>query len=291
MKRLLRFCTVLCLLAALPACNFVERIFHDAGDDAVARVGKDVLYRSDIRKLIPQGIPAEDSARMVQQYIHTWAKGKLLMQQAEANLSKEAKDVTDEVAEFRQNLLTFRYEKLYIESRLDTLVTDEAIQEYYEAHKAQFTYPYSLVKARIIRISRKSPYYDMIKDNYQAETESDVADLEEMCYASAEKYIDFGKNWVPVATFAKELGMETAACEAEFARGRSFEREIDGQNHLVYLVGRVAPNQPSPFEYNAEKIRELLISKRKQEILASLEQELFKDAQQNGKLIIYDQDE
>ncbi len=291
MKRLLRLCTVLCLLAALPACNFVERIFHDAGDDAVARVGKDVLYRSDIRKLIPQGIPAEDSARMVQQYIHTWAKGKLLMQQAEANLSKEAKDVTDEVAEFRQNLLTFRYEKLYIESRLDTLVTDEAIQEYYEAHKAQFTYPYSLVKARIIRISRKSPYYDMIKDNYQAETESDVADLEEMCYASAEKYIDFGKNWVPVATFAKELGMETAACEAEFARGRSFEREVDGQNHLVYLVGRVAPNQPSPFEHNAEKIRELLISKRKQEILASLEQELFKDAQQNGKLIIYDQDE
>ena len=291
MKLLLRTLLLLVLTATLAACNFVERIFHESGDEPVARVGKEILYRSDIRKLIPQGIPAEDSARMVQQYIHTWAKGKLLMQQAEANLSKEAKDVTDEVAEFRQNLLTFRYEKLYIESRLDTLVTDEAIQEYYEAHKAQFTYPYSLVKARIIRISRKSPYYDMIKDNYQAETESDVADLEEMCYASAEKYIDFGKNWVPVATFAKELGMETAACEAEFARGRSFEREVDGQNHLVYLVGRVAPNQPSPFEYNAEKIRELLISKRKQESLASLEQELFKDAQQNGKLIIYDQDE
>lgn len=291
MKLLLRTLLLLALTATLAACNFVERIFHESSDEPVARVGKEILYRSDIRKLIPQGIPAEDSARMVQQYIHTWAKGKLLMQQAEANLSKEAKDVTDEVAEFRQNLLTFRYEKLYIESRLDTLVTDEAIQEYYEAHKAQFTYPYSLVKARIIRISRKSPYYDMIKDNYQAETESDVADLEEMCYASAEKYIDFGKNWVPVATFAKELGMETAACEAEFARGRSFEREVDGQNHLVYLVGRVAPNQPSPFEYNAEKIRELLISKRKQEILASLEQELFKDAQQNGKLIIYDQDE
>ena len=85
--------------------------------------------------------------------------------------------------------------------------------------------------------------------------------------------------------------METAACEAEFARGRSFEREIDGQNHLVYLVGRVAPNQPSPFEYNAEKIRELLISKRKQEILASLEQELFEDAKQNGKLLIYDKNE
>ncbi|MBQ7640787.1 MAG: hypothetical protein IJS91_07365 [Bacteroidales bacterium] len=291
MKRLLRLCTVLCLLAALPACNFVERIFHDAGDDAVARVGKDVLYRSDIRKLIPQGVPAEDSVRMVQQYINTWAKGKLLMLQAEANLSKEAKDVTGELAEFRQNLLTFRYEKLYIESRLDTLVTDAEAQEYYESHKASFTFSYSLVKARIIRISKKSPYYDMIKDNHQAETESDVADLEEMCYASAEKYVDFGKSWVPVATFAKELGMETAACEAEFARGRSFEREIDGQNHLVYLMGRIAPNQPSPFEYNAERIRELLLSKRKQELLASLEQELFEDAKVNGKLIIYDQDE
>ena len=291
MKYLFRLLTVLCMLATLPACNFVERIFHDPGDDAVARVGKDVLYRSDIRKLIPQGVPAEDSVRMVQQYINTWAKGKLLMLQAEANLSKEAKDVTDEVAEFRQNLLTFRYEKLYIESRLDTLVTEAEAREYYEAHKAQFTFPYSLVKARIIRISKKSPYYDMIKDSHQAETDSDVADLEEMCYASAEKYVDFGKNWVPMATFAKELGMETAACEVEFARERSFEREIDGQNHLVYLLGRIAPNQPSPFEYNAEKIRELLLSKRKQELLASLEQELFEDAKETGKLIIYDQDE
>ena len=291
MKTLLRLCTVLCLLVALPACNFVERIFHDAGDDAVARVGNDVLYQSDIRKLIPQGVPAEDSVRMVQQYINTWAKGKLLMLQAEANLSKEAKDVTEELAEFRQNLLTFRYEKLYIESRLDTLVTEEEALAYYEAHKASFTFPYSLVKARIIRISRKSPYYDMIKDNHQAETESDVADLEEMCHASAEKYVDFGKSWVPVATFAKELGMETAVCEMEIARGRSFEREIDGQNHLIYMVGRIAPNQPSPFEYNAERIRELLLSKRKQELLASLEQELFEDAKINGKLIIYDQDE
>ena len=125
MKLLRTLCALLCLLASLTACNFVERIFHDAGDDAVARVGKEVLYRSDIRKLIPPGVPAEDSLRMVQQYINTWAKGKLLMLQAEANLSKEAKDVTGEVAEFRQNLLTFRYEKLYIESRLDTLVTDE----------------------------------------------------------------------------------------------------------------------------------------------------------------------
>ena len=291
MKTLRTLFAILCALATFSACNFVERIFHDAGDDAVARVGKEVLYRSDIRKLIPPGVPAEDSVRMVQQYINTWAKGKLLMLQAEANLSKEAKDVTGELAEFRQNLLTFRYEKLYIESRLDTLVTEEDALAYYEAHKAQFTFPYSLVRARIIRISKKSPYYDMIRDNYQAETASDVADLEEMCYASAEKYVDFGKSWVPVATFAKELGMETAACEAEFARGRSFEREIDGQNHLVYLLGRIAPNQPSPFEYNAEKIRELLLSKRKQELLASLEQELFEDAKTNGKLIIYNQDE
>ena len=291
MKSLLRFVLPVALTVSLSACNFVDRIFHDGGDEAVARVGKEVLYRSDIRKLIPQGIQPEDSVRMVRQYINTWAKGKLLMLQAEANLSKEAKDVTGEVAEFRQNLLTFRYEKLYVESRLDTLVTDDEARAYYESHKPQFTFPYSLVKARIIRISRKSPYYDMIRDNFQAEAESDVADLEEMCYASAEKYVDFGKNWVPVATFARELGMETSVCEAEFARGRSFEREIDGQNHLVYLLGRIAPNQPSPFEYNEEKIRELLISKRKQELLASLEQELFEDAEQNGKLIIYDTDE
>ena len=291
MKRLFRYSLLLTLLALLSSCSFVERVFHDRKDRPVARVGSDVLYQSHLAKLIPQGVSPEDSAKMARQYINTWAKGKLMILQAEEHLSKEAKDVTDEVAEFRQNLLSFRYEKLYIESRLDTLVTESEAKEYYEAHPALFTFPYSMVKARVIRISKRSPYYDLIKSAAGAETEEDVAALEDLCYASAEKYVDFGKNWVPVSALARELSMEPAACERELVWYRSFEKEVDGQNDLVYILGRVAPNQPSPFEYNEEKIRELLISKRKQEILSTLERELFEDAKQNGKLIIYNQNE
>ena len=285
MKRLF---TLLLVLAAVCSCDTVERMFHHMRDGRVASVGKNVLYRSDLEKVIPEGVSPEDSVMMADRYITSWALGKLLLEEAEARLSKEQKSVEDQVAEFRQNLLTFRYEKLCVAERLDTVVTREEAQEYYESHRQEFVSPCSVIRGRVIRISKKSPFYSIIRDNYKSTNDADVAVLKQTAFSSADKYTDFGGEWVPVSALARETGQDAATCESDIAKSSAYEKDIDGQHYLVFIQERTAPGAVSPMEYNMEKISDILISRRKQEILSSLEQELLNDALENGKLKKYD---
>ncbi|MBO4570307.1 MAG: peptidyl-prolyl cis-trans isomerase [Bacteroidales bacterium] len=283
-----RFAPLILVLVAACSCNMADNLFHSMRNNRVAVVGKNVLYRSELEKVIPEGVSPEDSVMMAERYINSWALGKLLLDEADARLSKEQKSVDEQVAEFRQNLLTFRYEKLCVAERLDTVVTREEAQEYYDSHKQEFVSPCSVIRGRVVRISKKSPFYPLIRDNYKSTSEADVSVLKQTAFSSAEEFTDFGGVWVPVSALARAMGQSEAACEADLAKATAFEKDIDGRHYLVFIQERTAPGAVSPLEYNLDKIGDILISRRKQEILSSLEQELLKDALENGKLKKYD---
>jgi len=283
-----RFVILLAMLLSLCSCDSVEKLFRSRQDSKVAKVGSYVLYRSDLQRIIPAGVSPEDSIRMAEQYINSWAKGKILLVEADAVLSKEEKSVDAQVAEFRQNLLTYRLEKHFVAERLDTVVTEEEARGYFDEHQKDYISQQSIIKGRVIRISKKSPYYAIIKEHYNTTDTADLGVLEATCFSSAEYYSDFGKSWVPSSALANAMGITVSQCEADLSKSRSYEKDVDEQHFLVFIESRTAPGVVSPFEYNYDNISNIIISRRKQEILSSLEQELFENARVNGTYKIFD---
>lgn len=288
---------LLAILIALPfaiSCNwtdYLELILHRREDPAVARVGNDFLFRSEIAKLLPKGISAEDSVRMSASYIESWALSRLLMLEAEEALSKDDKDITKDVAEFRRNLLTFRYEKMFVESRIDTVVSEQEIRGIYESSAEDYTFPYSVIRGRVVKISPKSPYYREIKERFRATAPQDVEDLEKLCNSSAERYVDFSRGWVASSALAREMGTNLKMVEARLSSGTFFECETDAGNFLVFVEERTAPGRISPLEYNIGKIREMIISRRKQGLLASMQKDILDGALADGTFKIYKRNE
>mgnify|MGYP006344363465 FL=1 len=145
-----RFFTILFSLILLTSCESIGNLFSG---DKVARVGSYVLYERDLRSLIPLGTSKEDSIQMVQQYINSWAVQNLKQIQAEQELSSEEKDITAEIEEFKKTLLAYRYEKLYVEQRLDTLITEKECEDYYRENLHYFISSTPIFKARVIKIN------------------------------------------------------------------------------------------------------------------------------------------
>ncbi len=122
----------LCVLAALTSCKSAGR-FQEAAQElfrgeVVARAGDHKLHRGELEKFIPAGVSPEDSANLAARYIKAWAEDLLMVDMAEAQLSASEKDVSKELEQYRRSLLKYRYEQLYINQRLDTLVTDAEIE-------------------------------------------------------------------------------------------------------------------------------------------------------------------
>lgn len=61
--------------------------------------------------------------------------------------------------------------------------------------------------------------------------------------------------------------------------------------NILQVLEFVAPGEVTPFEYNSEKIKEIIISRRKQELLSNLQRDILRDALNNNKIKIIDEDE
>ena len=270
------------LLALLAGCIRSE-------DGRIAQVGNHILYQRDIRRLLPEGISAEDSAAMVQQYINTWAMAHLKLLKAEEVLSAEEKDITAEVEDYRLNLLKYRLERKITDSQLDTTVTDEEMRIYYDEHSQNYRFPYIIAKARIITLSQTSPNYDTVKKTYYASGGEEEEELRQMCASYAERFEEFGGNWMPMPTIAKAVpGLDAESCETIFRTSDRYIKVGDGKDYFIFLTEKIAAGSLAPYEYCRQSIKDAILIKRKQDILTQLEQDLLQDGIESNKLIIYD---
>ena len=275
------------LALSLCSCAFIDSVLNG---DVIARVEGNVLYQKDLNGLVPKGVSAEDSAAIVRQYINTWATKKILLANAESRLSREDKDIEQALQDFKTSLLVYRYEKLYVDKNLDTLITEQECREYYDQHKGTYISPCSIVKARYIKISSAAPNVNIVRRLYKSVKMEDLDKVAEISGNSADKYTDFNMDWIPLNRVAKEMGEELSVCENTLDKHPYIEIEKGNFIYMLRVYERIKGGEITPYDYNVDIIKESILSKRKQELIANLERNLLEDALSNNKLVIYSKD-
>ena len=282
---------LLIALGAACACQMVNRVSDTAaelfGDAVVARVGPHRLTRSELADYIPTGVSSEDSLGLAQQYIKAWAEELLFVDLAETRLSDDEKDVTKELEEYRRTLLKYRYEERYINERLDTLISDEEVRDYYQAHKEKFLVDRPLLKTRYMVIPAGSRNLRRLKELMASEDVVDAVAADSLAFTAAIKYVDSSDNWMDVILLARDLGTDEVSM-MKALRGRFIElKGDDGNLRVAYVVDIVQKGSPAPLDYCAERIEDIILSARKHELVSGLERDLLNDALGKGKFVIY----
>ena len=273
------------VLPALSSCRAISSFLSN--DQVVAQVGQDKLYRSELDKVIPKGLSAEDSTRFAGQYINSWASEPVYLKIAEEQLSKSEKDVTKELEDYRKSLLKYRYEQLYVNERLDTAVTQEHIEEYYLAFQDKFILERPVVKARFVNIDYESPSLKQIRKRMSSDDANDLVEADSLAFSSAIKFTTWENRWIDIAVLAKEYSMDYSDILAKLDKGWVESVDTVGYMRLAFISEMVAKGKVAPMEYCAERIRDIIISARKQSLIVSLERDLLNDARENGQFVIY----
>ena len=286
MKNLLNIiAAILIVLPTLSSCRAISSFLN--GGEVVAEVGNEKLYRSDLDVLIPKGLPKEDSIYLAKQYINTWAAELVFLGIAEEQLSKTEKDVTKELEDYRKSLLKYRYEQLYVNERLDTAVSDDLVEEYYNSHKDKFVLSRPLVKARFLSISDESPAKEQIRKRMSSSDVEDLIEADSLAYSSAFKFTTWSDEWVDVTVLAREFPTDYESLLGQ-VRNKWVEKvDTLGVAKLAYIHAMMRKGEVAPLEYSAPAIRDIIISSRKQALISSLEQDLLNDARENGKFVTY----
>lgn len=284
-----RISLFLLLPVLLGACNAISSLVHD--DQVVAKVGDHKLYKSELERFIPNMIPAADSARLAEQYINTWAMDLLYMEVAEAELSKGELDVSNELEDFRRSLLKYRYEQRYINDRLDTLVTDEQIRQYYQEHEADFALKRPVLKVRFVDVMKDSPNKDAILKMMSSQEYDDVQRADTLAKSTALRYFDSSDTWMDAGELAKSFGLDYVEMLAHL-KGNVIRYEPEERGDLlVAYVCDIQRTGTAPLDYCADRIRDILMSSRKHELMNSLERDLLNNALEKKNFVIYRNEE
>ena len=255
--------------------------------EVVAKVGKHKLYKSQLQNYIPAGVSPEDSAALATRYVNAWAEDLLLLDMAQEQLSKADKDVKGELEEYRRTLLKYRYQQLYILQRLDTLITDEEIESYYNANTERFRLDRPVIKARYMIIPKDSRSLASLKKKMSSDDEMEVIEADSLGRYAALKYVDASETWMDAITLGQELGTEWQSLLKSINKHFAEVTDEAGNLHIAYIVEMVQDGKPAPQEYVTDRIRDLILSGRRHKLESDLERDLLEDALRTQKFVIY----
>lgn len=275
---------ILSLLVLVSSCNLL-------GDKErgrkIARVYDEVLYESDLLEVLPSGLSPQDSLLWVQKYINSWGKEQLIIKKAEYNLADREKDFEDLVQQYRNDLLKFTYQQRYVDEHLDTVITANQIAEYYEQHQAEFELKENIVMVNYIILNSDATDLDDVKSWFRSESESDKEKLVEYANRYA-RHSSFGdSSWVRYNDLAKLVPLRMYNQQDFLNRNHYVELSDSTGQYFLEIVDYKIADDVSPLPYVVATIRNIILNKRKQEIIASMEERLVNDAYEKQDFEIY----
>ena len=255
---------------------------------AIAQVGNVILYYDEMPGLIQRGVNDADSVALFQNYINKWAKRQLLLQKAEDNLTPAMKDeIAKQLEETRSNLVIYQYQRQMILEKLDTVLTDSELENYYAANENSFILTTNIVKALFIKLPLETPDINKIKTLARSNDHNDLQQLESFCYQFAEKFDDFNEEWVPMNRLSVEL-QQNIENEEEFLKRNTFFETSDSTSvYMVSIRDYRLRSSLAPFEYVRDDIKRIIWNTRRYEFIQSLENGIYNDALKENSFKIY----
>ncbi len=276
---LLIFCLVLLSCGKSPG---------DAGSGVVARVGESYLALDSISDLLPDNASKEDSAMFIRSFIDRWARQKLLLEGAEVNLSSSKKESLDQlVRQYKADLYTKAYVEDLVTANVDSVVSEDELKAFYQQNKLNFLTNGTLVRLRYIHLQKDNPRYENIKNRFFDFRRSDKKFWEE----SALQFKSFALNdsiWVEMSQIYSRLPFINPDNRDQYiSSGKSIQYPDSTDVYLVKILGVLGPNQVSPYEHVKPTLHEVIVNRRKLELIKKFEKEIIDDALKNKTYEIY----
>jgi len=262
---------------------------NESEDTIIARVGEKILRNNNLAEVIPDGLSENDSILMANDYIKKWIQKELLLQKAEENLTAEQKNVTNELMEYRNSLIIYKYKNELLKQRMDTTVSDQQIQEYYEKNEDNFNLNKNIIKAIFIKIPNEIANPEQLKTYSDDTSVEGLSELREYCLQYAKGFDIFIDNWVDFELVLKNLPQEIIDPENFVANNKIVEMNDSTYYYLVNIHDFRLKNQVAPMEYVKTNIKNLILNQRKIEFLKNIEKNVYTEGIRKKRFKIYNQ--
>ncbi len=279
------FKVIIFFLIALFACN--RKPAKDQNRKALARVNDSYLYEDAVNALVPYSSSSNDSLEFIKKYTNNWIHEELLLQQAENNLTDDKKNVEKQLENYRNSLITFAYEKELVSQKLDTTVTEGEIEEYYSSNKDNFELKDNIIRVIYVKVNKTAPDIKNLEAWYKSDSPKDKELLASYCYQFAANFYLDDSTWLFFDDLLKEIPINTYNKELFLQNNRLVEVSDSTYNYFVNIKGFKIRNSLSPISLERENIKNIILNRRKIQLIAKMKEDIYTEAMNTKKIELY----
>lgn len=244
--------------------------------EVIAKTKTQVLYKDDVLDALPISLSPEDSITFVKSFVENWLHFTLLYEVADNNVSDNDSSLAKRVDLFRKELYINAYEQMFLQQKLDTLIPQKEIDEYYELHKNEYLLEHSVVKPIFIVFPlTKEQEIAEVEKLFFPKKEIDLDALKDFCFQHCQKF-SFANQWVDLNALKQELPFEVR--NEAFPVGKSLKFEDTANVFFVKIEEQRGAGNRMPIELAHDKIAKTILQSRKVEMLKNMREKVFQDA-------------
>lgn len=241
------------------------------GRQLLVRVGDAALYEDALIDLLPENYNAGDSIAAVD----FWIREQLIARAADDELSRNERDFTEELEQYRRTLLRHRLEDNLLDAQASELEPDSAsIAQFYRQNSDLFRLSHPLIQGRYVRVDARAPRQAQLGVLMRERTERRLEELDEYCLQFAWVSHLNDTVWRNPLDLLADVPESTRNA---FSFSANTQTQIVRQDSLVHflLVRAYKPTgETAPLSYAMEGIREMIRADRRNRFLQSYYEDL-----------------
>ena len=271
-------------VVVLSSCSY---FFKKKSERVLARVYNEYLYESDLAEVIPHGTSPRDSASLARNFIDSWIRQKLIIHQAENNLTSQQMDFSHQLENYKNSLIIFEYENELVKQKLDTVVSDEEIEAYYAANQQNFLLKENIVQILYVKLPLSSPNKKQIKKLLDSDNSEDKTKLSELAEKYAADYFLDDQNWLLFNNVMNQIPIKTYNQE-EFLKNH---KDVEVLDSAYYYIARFKDfkikESISPLSFEKDPVRNIILNKRKIDLINKMHQDVYDMAVKKNDFEVY----
>ena len=282
--KLLRVSIGITLLLLMAGCSYIPKSSNEV---VIAECYGKYLYESDLKGIVPQNASTMDSIQRVSTFIDSWIRRQVLIHQAENNLNKEELDLKKQLEEYRNSLVIFAYESQLINQKLDTIVREDEIEEYYEQNKEDFQLRNTMVRVAYVILDedckQKAVFQKLMSD-------SDTLMLHNIdvqaTYYAIKSYLDVD-HWMRLDDLTNIIPIQIFNTESFLKKNKFVCFDMNEYTYMVRFEDYLLEESISPLEMEHDNIKSIILTRRKQSLIEKMKTALYEKAKKDHAFEIY----
>ncbi len=261
------------LLIIMIGCNNQSKNNID-NSKLLAKVGDKELRISALEGMIPYNATTEDSSLIINALVERWAKEAVMLNEAERNVPEDL-NIDRLVEDYRASLLKNNYESILIEQLLDSVVTQNDLEQFYESHKAQFVLDEPIVRCYLLKTASSATDLNKARTWWnKLPNQENLQDIQR-----------FANEHGTLSKLDESIWYETSALIEEMPAGfmtasnihtkKTFVQSKEGSTYFFHLIQILKKDATPPLEYLASEIKRVILHQRKQKFLEDKKAEMY----------------